>query len=451
MRPLPRIRPVCVLLLVALILADRPHPTGADEEKPPASVEEVSALLESLVDLPTPRQRVAMAKRLANREDVSLATWLRAAKAFGRFEAVRPGPGSATVEVPIGVRKAALLLTTYVPEGYEPGTPAPLLIVHHGAGGDGRDDWRAWKETADALGMVVVCPGDPKARGGYTASAEERETAWAALRLVRRTFNVDENRIFATGVSRGGHLVWDMALRSPDRFAAIAPMIGGPRLTAAGGQNNLRYVENLVGVPIRDLQGSLDDPLLLHNLRYAFSKLYRYEASDVRLIEFPDLAHAFLMNAVPWAEWLASVQRDPVPSRVVRRFARADEGRAYYLEVLQATDRVKEIPPIRVDRRWSSMTDEQRRVFLANYIEDRTARVEARHKGRGVFEIEAKDARRIRLLLSPEMIGHDGHVDVRWNTRRIKRSVKPDPQILLVEFAERFDRTFLPVAELKLP
>ncbi|MDJ0974036.1 MAG: hypothetical protein QNJ98_06215 [Planctomycetota bacterium] len=442
--------PVLLALLPLLVLAGA-GPARAEEEKPPATVAEATALLTTLVDLPRARQRTAMAKRLANRKEVSLATWLRAMKGFGAFEAVPPGPGSEKVEVPLAQGTAELQFTTYVPEGYDPATPAPLLVVHHGAGGDGRNDWRAWKETADALGMLVVCPGDPKARGGYTAGAVERETAWAALRLARRTFNVDENRIYATGVSRGGHLVWDKALRAPDRFAAIAPMIGGPRLTASGGQNNLRYIENLVGVPIRDLQGSLDDPRLLHNLRYAFSKLHRYKARDARMIEFPDLAHSFILGSVPWKEWLGAAKRDPVPERLVRRFAKEGEGRAFYVDVLQATDKVKEIPQIRVDRRWSSMSDERRRIYMADYIEDRTARLEARYKGRGVFELKADDVRRIRMLLTREMIGEGGRVDVKWNKRRIKRTVKPDLQVLLIEFAERFDRTFLPVAEIKVP
>ena len=88
-----------VLLLSPLLLLGASLPLHAEEDKPPATVEEATALLTTLVDLPTARQRTAMAKRLANRKEVSLATWLRAMKGFGTFEAVPPGPGSERVEV----------------------------------------------------------------------------------------------------------------------------------------------------------------------------------------------------------------------------------------------------------------------------------------------------------------------------------------------------------------
>ena len=68
--------------------------------------------------------------------------------------------------------------------------------------------------------------------------------------------------VFVTGISRGGHLTWDLALRHPDLWAGCIPMIGGPRITMQNGQNNLRYLDNVVHLPIRDLQGSGDHPLL---------------------------------------------------------------------------------------------------------------------------------------------------------------------------------------------
>jgi len=38
---------------------------------------------------------------------------------------------------------------------------------------------------------------------------------------------VDEDRVYATGLSMGGYGTWSMAISFPKRFAAIAPVCGG--------------------------------------------------------------------------------------------------------------------------------------------------------------------------------------------------------------------------------
>lgn len=42
-------------------------------------------------------------------------------------------------------------------------------------------------------------------------------------------YNIDEERIYLTGLSRGGHGTWGVASKMPDRFAAIAPIAGNTR------------------------------------------------------------------------------------------------------------------------------------------------------------------------------------------------------------------------------
>jgi hypothetical protein len=40
---------------------------------------------------------------------------------------------------------------------------------------------------------------------------------------------------------------------------------------------------------------------------------------------------------------------------------------------------------------------------------------------------------------------------VTWNGRTRQRKLKASKRVLLQDFAERFDRTFLPVAKFKIP
>ena len=49
-------------------------------------------------------------------------------------------------------------------------------------------------------------------------------------------------------------------------------MIGGPYWDVRAGRANLRYLENLVHVPLRGLQGAKDQEGLVWNVRYAFER-----------------------------------------------------------------------------------------------------------------------------------------------------------------------------------
>src|SRR4030095_4480732 len=199
----------------------------------------------------------------------------------------------------------------------------------------------------------------------------------SALGWARRKSNVDERRIFAAGISRGGHLVWDLALRYRDRFAAIAPMIGGPRLVIGAGQNNLRFLHNILDLPIRDLQGAKDDPRLVADVRYAFTRLKSLGAKDAQLAEFPELGHWFEFDAVNWRELLERAARDPIPKRVVRACTRLEEARAWWVEVLAVARNVSdEFTPQITQVQWNALGDDGKRRWMNEEAERRTARLD---------------------------------------------------------------------------
>lgn len=415
---------------------------------------EPAAELVRLVDAPTPAARVAMARQLATRGEVSLQTWLAAARAFGNFERVASGERRERVDLPVGDAVEATDLWLYVPLGYDPATAAPLMFMGHGTGGSGEGLTRMWQAVADDLGMLVLAPTEAGANEGYAFSVRERQAALAALRWMRRHFHVDENRIFAAGISRGGHLAWDLALRQPDLFAAIAPMIGGPRINPAQGQNNLRYLENVRDLPIRDLQGLKDDPRLVANVQMAFAKLDALGARDAVLHAFEDRGHSFDFAAVDWRAFLGASVRSATPIQVVRTFARPGEGRAFWVEVTGAERGVQEDVPLRVDEAdWKRLQadDAAMRAFLDAEAARRTARLQVTRAGGNRFDAEGTRVRALRLRLSLDMFDPSQPVEVRFAGRTHRRRLAPSALVLLTEFAERFDRTFLPVAEMTIP
>jgi predicted esterase len=381
---------------------------------------------------------------------VELATLLRAARAFVPAEPYEKGSQTHQVALRVGKTTQRTSITTYVPARVDPAQPAPALLYLHGSGGNGREALGLWRATADAVGMIVIAPTEAGDNAGYAFTRDERHAALAALRWARRRFNLDENRIHLSGVSRGGHMTWDLGSRHPDRWASLSPMIGGPRWLPQRGQNNIRYLENIAHLPMRDLQGEKDQARLLLNLRYAFSKLKRLKAKDAQFVTFPELGHTFAMEAVDWPKFISGAERNSAPPRVV--LLCTQPRRAAWLEVLAIKRNVKEKFTPRVDgRRWPALDAMGQRAYMDELVAEKTARIEARWLAKGKFEVKSSNVKKFRLLLAPGMFDPDEAVVVTWNGRARKKKVKPSTRVLLDDFADRFDRTFIPTAELRVP
>jgi len=435
-------RPVILLLLAASAFGQEPD---ADPAPP------LARRLADAIDLPGAAGRRAAARELARDQGVPLEAWLAAARALVPAEPGPPGTWTDEIALPQEGGRATAKLSMHVPASYDAATPAPLLLALHGAGGDGSTEVERWRGVADELGMLVLAPTDPGANEGYRFTAEERGAALAALRWARRHYNVDENRIHLTGISRGGHLAWDLGLRRAGRFASLAPMIGGPRLDPR--QNNLRYLGNVAHLPIRDLQGEDDDPRMLFNLRLAFERLEALGAPDARLITFPGLGHAFDASAVDWAAFWKGARRDPHAESVTCCSAGvAGEEREAWVEILDVDHGVREeFTPRVAQAEWNALDDAGKRRLLAKQADEHTAHLTAKRVEAGRFTAEGDGVRRFRLLLDDSMFPAGEPVQVTWKGRTRTMHPKPDRRVLLEDFVERFDRTYVPVAELRLP
>jgi hypothetical protein len=71
--------------------------------------------------------------------------------------------------------------------------------------------------------------------------------------------------------------------------------------------------------------------------------------------------------------------------------------------------------------------------------------------GVGRFAATGEHVAAFRLLLTASMFDPTKPVQVLFGGKLVERKVKPDPRILLEEFVERMDRTFLPIASIDVP
>ena len=75
---------------------------------------------------------------------------------------------------------------------------------------------------------------DRRRRFPFIVVSPQTASRWVPAQLrallddLERRYAVDRSRVYATGFSLGGYGVWELASTHPRRFAAIAPIAGGP-------------------------------------------------------------------------------------------------------------------------------------------------------------------------------------------------------------------------------
>jgi len=123
---------------------------------------------------------------------------------------------------------------TYVPQGVAPG--APLVIAMHGSGGSARQMRVAtgfgFELLADQHKFAVVYPNGFEGYwnacnmvGDYSANKLNIDDVGFLTGLVDKLAaeaGINRERVFAMGLSRGGHMAFRLALEAPTRFRAVA-------------------------------------------------------------------------------------------------------------------------------------------------------------------------------------------------------------------------------------
>ena len=117
----------------------------------------------------------------------------------------------------------------YTPENWDKSKKFPLLVFLHGAGERGDDialagRYGPFKYAAEGKNypFVMVAPQckSNKYWGNYLESLD------LFLDDIIEKYNIDEKRIYLTGLSMGGTGTWHWLMASPQRFAAAAPVCG---------------------------------------------------------------------------------------------------------------------------------------------------------------------------------------------------------------------------------
>ena len=193
----------------------------------------------------------------------------------------------------------------FVPASAAGGRTPPVIVFLHGSGERGSD---GAKQTLVGIGpylrahqdrfpAIVVFPQAPD----ETEWAGNADLVFATLDAATREFHGDPDRTYLTGLSMGGYGTWDMAMRAPGRFAALAPVCGGvvhPRRPSMGvsgiagaADPNAAVAARLKDTPVWQFHGALDDVVSPDYSRQMDAALQAAGARDARLTIFPDANH----------------------------------------------------------------------------------------------------------------------------------------------------------------
>lgn len=183
-----------------------------------------------------------------------------------------------------GGRERAFLL--YVPTSYRPGTPTPLVMLFHGGGGNAvhMARYTLYPVLAERKGFIVAIPQGIartwNANSGLDEGvAEKRDVddigfVRAMLADIKARYDIDPDRIYASGMSKGGMFAYDVACHLSNQIAAIA--VVSTTMTTA-------HCNPTSPVAILQIQGSADQNVPLAGGHGRFT---------ARGISYPPVQHA---------------------------------------------------------------------------------------------------------------------------------------------------------------
>ena len=122
----------------------------------------------------------------------------------------------------------------YVPAGYAEQSPAPLMLIFHGAGGSGSRA-SAWFPLADASGVVLLAPDSRDERSWDAVLGDWGPDLQFIARALRHTVDrwaIDRGRMCVAGFSDGASYALSFGIGAGDVFshvAAFSPGLMTPR------------------------------------------------------------------------------------------------------------------------------------------------------------------------------------------------------------------------------
>ncbi|SAL88206.1 polyhydroxybutyrate depolymerase domain-containing protein [Caballeronia arvi] len=226
----------------------------------------------------------------------------------------------------------------FVPSGYC-GQSLPMVVMLHGAQQD-PDDFAAgtgMNEAADAHGYIVAYPEQSESvsllrcwnwfrPGDQVRESGEASMIAALTREVIATYNVDDARVYAAGMSAGGAMAVNLAVTHPDLYAAAAVHSGvafgvadeafSALCAMNDGKGKIRLPARLIdgsqprSVPLIVFHGDADDTVHPRNSDQIVSMRRLFQGQDGATHQCPPTCVSKTENGYPYTRRIFHDEKD---------------------------------------------------------------------------------------------------------------------------------------------
>ena len=176
----------------------------------------------------------------------------------------------------------------YVPTGYDPEKPVPLVFSLHGAGGWDTTQKFAWSMVAEREGFIVVYPQSISQKNLWNVfhwhadGPDEIAYLDALYDIILKKYNIDTTRVYLHGQSLGDMQATDYLMERSDRFAAACPSAGPTTPSFLFHEDGTLRRVPPAPMPITRMHGSLDG-LLIGMSREKSASLTPEEITEVKM------------------------------------------------------------------------------------------------------------------------------------------------------------------------
>ena len=190
---------------------------------------------------------------------------------------------------------------SYTPKEYKDDTLKnwPLIIYLHGGSGRGTDTIKLYTYgipdqiwRGREFPFIIVAPQCPVHHRWSTDNWFEN-----FYYEITTKYRVDTNKVYLTGLSLGGAGTWYLAMKYPEKFAAIAPMCGFTRHIDYITKNT----DKLIDIPIWAFHGKKDLVAQFEDTEWLINRL-EGENEDLKFTAEPDVGHGISWLVYPEQE-----------------------------------------------------------------------------------------------------------------------------------------------------
>jgi hypothetical protein len=273
----------------------------------------------------------------------------------------------------------------------------------------------------------------------------------AIVDSLKRTYNIDENRVVVSGVSDGATGAYYLAMRETTPFASFLPLNGFIMVLANidTGLHDQLYPNNLRNKPFFVVNGGRDrlyptaavEPYVLHMKRAGVSVDYRPQPlGEHNTAWWPDVRDEF-------ERFASDHPRDPSPPQLTWETSNLKHNRAHWL-VIDKLGAQRNDP-----RNLPDVNDFSRNDDITSPLfdhRDPSGRVDLLRTGNAV-EVITRGVAAFTLLISPDAFDLNEPIKVTSNGRVVfDEKIQPSTATLMKWAARDNDRTMLYAAELPI-